>query len=167
MLATCTAPPISIPTRIEKDFATFEYVSGEVGLSNPTHEVIAEAHRAFGGNATVTCLLSIGSGHKGVNAAPLDSNAEAWVEFLNRVTKDSEKIAQEVAAQMKYLTLYHRLSVDYGLEALKSDMWMDLTTISTATALYLNDIEVSERVERCVETINQGHGFATLEQLSN
>jgi predicted acylesterase/phospholipase RssA len=166
MLATCATPPIFSPTSIEKDFATFEYVSGDVALSNPTREIIAEAHRAFGGDSTVTCLLSIGSGHGDVKAVPSGSNAAAWVEFLDRVTKDSEKTAQEMAAQMKDHTLYHRMSVDNGMDALKSDLSKDLTAITTATVVYLNDIEVSERAERCVEAINYGNGFATLEQLS-
>ena len=68
MLATCATPPMFTSTSISKDFATFEYVGGGLGLSNPTREIIAEGHHAFDDEAAVACLLSIGCGHAGLNS---------------------------------------------------------------------------------------------------
>jgi predicted acylesterase/phospholipase RssA len=166
MLATCASPPLFTSTSIEKDFATFEYTGGDLGLSNPTGEIISEAHRAFGDDATVACLLSIGCGHSGVKPSPSDSSVATWIDFLNRVTMDSEKTAREMASRMKHLTLYHRLCVDYGLGADQLNAWKDPVVISTHTTTYLGDLEVAERVSHCVDTINHGDGFTTLEQLS-
>jgi hypothetical protein len=77
LLSTCSSPSIFAPTTISKDFATFEYISGDFGLSNPAREIIAEAHRAFGDERAVSCLLSIGCGHPGVNALPATSSGTA------------------------------------------------------------------------------------------
>jgi hypothetical protein len=165
MLATCATPPLFTSTSMEKDFATFEYVGGDLGLSNPTREIIGEAHRAFGDDATVACLLSIGCGHNGVKSSPSDSGVATWIDFLSGVTMDSEKTAREMAINMKYLTLYHRLSVDYGL-SVDQNAWGDPAVIATHTTTYLGDLEVVERVNRCADTINHGDGFTTLEQLS-
>jgi hypothetical protein len=165
MLATCSTPPIFTPTAISKDFATFEYVSGDLGLSNPTREIIAESHRAFGDERTVACLLSIGCGHNGVNAVPSASSGSVWIDFVERVATDSEKTAHNIAAQMKQLTLYHRLSVNCGLEKNREREWKDPEVIAVHATAYLNDMDVIGALGRCVNAIKHGDGFATLEQL--
>ena len=166
MLATCATPPTFNPVVVSKDFATFEYVSGDVGLSNPIREVIAEAQRAYGDEATVACLLSIGCGHPGVIKVPKDSGSALRLEFLERLAMDSETTAREMEAQMNHLSLYHRFSVIYGMELSQDLRWKEPEVISVHTAAYLADVEVGEAVERCVDIINDGDGFTTLEQLS-
>jgi hypothetical protein len=166
MLATCATPPMFTPTSVYKDFSNFEYIGGDLGLSNPTGEIIAEAHRAFGDEATVACLLSVGCGHSGIKSSPSDSGAATWIDFLNRVSIDSEKTAREMARRMKYLTLYHRLSVDYGLATDQLNAWRDPVVIAAHTATYLGNLEVAERVNCCVGSVIHGDGFSTLEQLS-
>ena len=166
MLATCATPPLFTSTSIEKEFATFEYTGGDLGLSNPTGQIIAEAHRTFSSDATVACLLSIGCGHSGIEPSPTGSDVATWIDFLNRVTMDSEKTAREMAARMTHLTLYHRLCVDYGLATDQPNSWMDPIVISSHTTAYLGDLEVVERVNFCADIINYGDGFTTLEQLS-
>jgi hypothetical protein len=166
MLSTCATPPMFTPASVYKDFDDFKYIGGDVGLSNPTREIIAEAHRAFGDDATVTCLLSIGCGHSGIKNSPSDQGVATWIDFLNRVTTDSEKTAREMATRMKNLTLYHRLSVDYGSDSQQSKVWEEPEGIVTHATIYLGDLEAVERVNRCAETIIHGDGFTTLGQLS-
>jgi hypothetical protein len=166
MLATCSNPPIFAPTTTSKDFANFEYVSGDLGLSNPTREIIAEAHRTFGNETTVACVLSIGCGHPGVNTVPGDSGGTSWTGFLEAVATNSEKTAQEIAAQMSRLTLYHRLSVKYGLERGQVREWKDPNVTSARTNTYLNDLDVVELLGRCIDTLKHSYGYTTLEQLS-
>ena len=166
MLATCSTPPIFTPMTIEKDYATFEYVGGDSGLSNPTREIITEAHRTFGDEKTVSCLLSIGCGHPGVNPVPIDSGGNARIEFLERVVLDSEKTAQDIGAYMSKLPLYHRLSVVYGLERDQAREWKDPESIAAHTTTYLNDPDITELLDRCVNAMKHGDGFSTLEQLS-
>jgi hypothetical protein len=166
MLATCSTPPIFTPAIVSKDYASFEYIGADIGLSNPTREVISEAHRAFGDETTVSCLLSIGCGHPGVNAAPSDSGGTSWTEFLEGMARDSEKTAQDIGAHMSRIALYHRLSVAYGLERNRVREWQDLESITAHTAAYLNELGIFDTLNRCVNTIKHGDGFTTLEQLS-
>jgi hypothetical protein len=166
MFATSAISPMFTPISIGKDFSTFEYISSDLGLSNPIREIIAGAHHAFGEEATVACLLSIGCGHPGVKILPSTSNSTARIEFLERVAMDSEKVAQDLGAQMSKLTLYHRFSVKFGLETIQPRVWRDPKTSITRTSVYLQDSEVTELVDRCADAINTGHGSATLEQLS-
>jgi hypothetical protein len=166
MLATSAIAPMFTPISIGKDFSTFEYISGDLGLSNPIREIIAEALHIFGDEATVACLLSVGCGHSGVKSLPTASNLTARVEFLERLAMDSEKVAQDLGAQMSKLTLYYRISVNFGLETLQPRAWRDPKTSITRTSVYLQDLEVTELVDRCADAINTGHGSATLEQLS-
>jgi predicted acylesterase/phospholipase RssA len=166
MLATCATPPMFTPTSISKDFAIFEYVGGGLGLSNPTREIIAEAHHAFGDEATVAYLLSIGGGHPGVNSVPSDPSVTSWVEFLERLAMDSEKTAHDVAAHLAQLSLYYRLSVRYGLENQRPRVVGDLEVMNTLTTAFLQDTETSEILGRCVDAIKTREGFTTLEKLS-
>jgi hypothetical protein len=165
MLATSATTPLFTPISIGKDFSTFEYISGDLGLSNPIREIIAGAHHTFGDEATVACLLSIGSGHSGVKSVPPTSDATARIDFLERVAMDSEKAAQEMAMQLSKLAIYHRFSVNYGLETLQSRAWWEPEAIAAHTAVYLNDLEVEKVIDCCVNAIKTGHGSATLEQL--
>jgi hypothetical protein len=167
MLATSATSPLFSPIAIGKDFAAFEYISGDLGLSNPVREVIAGAHHTFGDEATVACLLSIGCGHSGVTSVPGSSGAAARVEFLERVAMDSEKAAQEIATQMSRLTLYHRFSVGYGPEKVQSRVWLQPESIAAHTTVYLKDLELAKSVDSCADVINTGHGSATLERLSD
>jgi len=166
MLATCATPPIFTSTTVWKDFASFEYVGADLGLSNPTREIIAEAHRTFGNERTVACVLSLGCGHPGVNDLPSDSGSTGWTGFLERLASDSEKTAHSIAGYMTQLTLYHRLSVNKGLETQQSRGRKDINAITGHTTAYLHDLEIVRLVDRCVDTIKHGDGFRTLEQLS-
>jgi hypothetical protein len=166
MFATSAIAPMFTPISIGKEFSTFEYISGDLGLSNPIREIIAGTLHIFGDEATVACLLSIGCGHSGVKSLPTTSNLTDRVEFLERVAMDSERVAQDIGAQMSKLRLYYRLSVDFGLETLQPRAWRDPKTSIAQTSVYLQDLEVTELVDRCADAINTGHGSATLEQLS-
>jgi hypothetical protein len=166
MFATSAIAPMFTPISIGKDFSTFEYVSGDLGLSNPIREVIAGAHQAFGNEATVAGLLSIGCGHSGIKSLPGTSDSVARIDFLERLAMDSEKVAQDIGSQMSQLPVYHRFSVNYGLEALQARAWTDPKTSTIRTAVYLERLEIVELIDRCVDEIKTGHGSATLERLS-
>jgi hypothetical protein len=166
MFATSAIAPMFTPIGIGKDFATFEYISGDLGLSNPIREVITGAYHAFGAEATVACLLSIGCGPSGVKSLPTTSDSTDRIEFLEQLALDSERVAQEMASQMSQLTLYHRLSVNYGLETSQGRAWRDPQTSAPQTVAYLGDLEVVALVDLCIDAIKTGHGSATLERLS-
>jgi len=167
MLASCATPPLFVPASIGKDYATFGYTGGDLALSNPIREILAEAHRVFEDQATVRCLLSVGCGHPGILRTPNNSDATAaWASFFRQLAMDSEKTAREINVQMSQLTLYHRLSVTSGLEGSQTCSGRCVNAIVALTSSYLNEIEIVDSLSRCAETIKNGDASSTLEQLS-
>ena len=166
MLVTCATPPLFSSTKLSQDFSSIEYIGADLGLSNPVREIIAGAHRAFGDETVVPCLLSVGCGHPGVNITPSAPDKSSRIAFLERLSTDGERVAQDIARQMKKLGLYHRLSVPYGLEASHPGYWKDPEEIVTHTTSYLNDQEVLYGIAQWVDALGDGVGFTTLEQLS-
>jgi hypothetical protein len=143
VLATLASPPLFIPASISK----LEYISGDLKLSNPTLTIVSEAYEAFGEQARVACLMSLGTGHPGFISPPSTSDLDSWNQFLDNVVKDSEQKAEEIESQLGNLGLYHRFSVTRGLEG---ERQTNASTIGDAieyTVVYLNVVAVSRKLE--------------------
>jgi hypothetical protein len=80
------------------------------GFANPIREVIKEAYHVFGAKAKVSCVLSLGSGFRGVVALNDGKN------IAQGASVDCERVAQEVKESLARWNVYYRLSVDRGLE---------------------------------------------------
>jgi hypothetical protein len=116
ILATLANPPLFLPASIFKDAATFEYIGGDLLLSNPIREVIEEAHGTFGPERHVACLLSLGCGHLGVLNFPENARLTSWSDLLKKLAAASEHKARDADSQMRDLGVYHRFSVEYGMD---------------------------------------------------
>src|SRR4051812_25751686 len=90
LLVTLSTPPLFTSTSVFKDSATYDFVSGELSLSNPVREVIIDAHGAFGPEERVACLLSLGCGHSGVFSAADDPSLANWNQLLEKHVTGSE-----------------------------------------------------------------------------
>ena len=167
MLATLASPPLFAPISIINGRSTFEYISGDLTLSNPTMMIVSEAYETFGEQAHVACLMNIGSGHPGLISPPDGSDLASWNQFLEKIVKDSEQKAEEIDTQMGNLGLYHRFSVTRGLER-----QTETTTTTTAgdaighTAVYLSGAAVSRKLDLCAKLLTRRDGIASLKQLS-
>jgi len=166
ILATLATLPLFSSISIFKDATTFDYVGGDITLSNPIRELIAEAYGCFGSEEHVACLLSLGCGNSGVIHAPDDSSLSAWNSFLVKLVASSEKEAQMADAQMGHLGIYLRFSVNRGLETSSLDTAVTAGTLLMGTVAYLDDTSLSERLDDCVELLRIRDGTASLEQLS-
>jgi hypothetical protein len=80
------------------------------GFANPVREVIKEAFHVFGSKAQVSCLLSVGSGFRGVIALDDEKNIAQGGRM------DCARVAREVRQSLAKSNVYYRLSVDRGLE---------------------------------------------------
>jgi hypothetical protein len=85
-------------------------MSAQSGFANPIREVIRETYHVFGANAQISCLLNIGSGFRGAMALNDDGFVAQGAQM------DCERIARDVKRGLARLNVYHRLSVDRGLE---------------------------------------------------
>ena len=167
IMATLSTPPLFTSALIFKDAAKFEYIGADLILSNPTRQVITEAHNTFGSEEHVACIISLGCGHLGVESTPDDSSLDKWYHFLEKLAIDGEQNAQSIDAQMGHLGLYHRLCVSYGLERTEpATTVVDSGHVIAHTSAYLADVSVSRKVDLCVESLKIRDGVATLNQLS-
>jgi hypothetical protein len=166
MLATLASPPLFASTSVFKDASTFEYISADLTLSNPTRQIIVEAYGTFGEEARVACLLSLGCGHPGVAVSPDDSNVTSWNQFLTRLVMDGERKAQDIDGQMGHLSLYYRFCVPQGLEQNGETPSPTPGGIVAHTVVYLSGNSVSSKITECVDSLKLRDGSASLEQLS-
>jgi len=164
MLATLASPPLFASTSVFKDASTFEYISADLTLSNPTRQIIVEAYGTFGEEARVACLLSLGCGHPGIAPSPDDSEMTSWIQFLTRIVMDSERKAQDIDGQMGHLGLYYRFCVPQGLEQESPSLKPE--GILAHTVVYLSSAPVSSKITECTDSIKLRDGLASLEQLS-
>jgi len=166
LLTTLASPLFFTPASIYKDFATFEYTSGDLGINNPTRNILSEAHEAFGSDQRVACLLSLGCGHPGVISAPHGFDLDSWSTVLDRLVTSSEQKAQEIESQMGHLGIYYRYSVPRGFSESMSDIVTQPGDILAHTAVYLEDALVSPKLDMCVDVLKKREGGVSLGNLS-
>jgi hypothetical protein len=166
LLVTLATPPLFSSTSISKDAAKFEFLGGDLIISNPAQEVLAEAHEAFGSERYAASLLSIGCGHPGVIATPTDASLTNWNIFLDKIITDNEQKAQVMERQMGHLGLYYRLSVTRGLERTDSTIRPKPGVIIAHTSVYMAEASTTHIMDRCVESLKTKDGVASLGQLS-
>ncbi|KIM26170.1 hypothetical protein M408DRAFT_197123 [Serendipita vermifera MAFF 305830] len=163
LMVTLATPPMFTYTQILKDSATFEYIGAEWTLSNPTEEILTEAHATFGAERQVACIMSLGCGHPGVIVAPKDSNIVDLNTFLTHLVTNSEGKAQQIDTRMGHLGLYHRFSVRTGLE--RTSVAIGAEEIVAHTQAYLDSVEVSEKLDGGAESLRLRDGISSLDQL--
>jgi len=166
LLTTLSTPPLFTPVSIFNDAVTTEYIGGDIKINNPIREIISEAHEYFGPETEVASLISIGCGHPGVTAVPNNNNMATWNTFLGRLIANGEREAQIAEAQMGHLDIYHRFSVETGLETSSALGMVTKERCIATTVLYMEDGLTAEKANRCAESIQEREGTATLEQLS-
>jgi hypothetical protein len=160
------SPLLFASTSVFKDASTFEYISADLTLSNPTRQIIVEAYGTFGEEARVACLLSLGCGHPGVAVSPENSDVTSWNQSLTRLVMDSERKAQDIDGQMGHLGLYYGFCVPQGFEQNEETPSPRPEDIMAHTVVYLPGDPVSSKMTECVGSLKLRDGFASLEQLS-
>ncbi|KIM27322.1 hypothetical protein M408DRAFT_311186 [Serendipita vermifera MAFF 305830] len=166
VLATLAIPPFFNSTQVLKNASTFDYIGADWTLSNPTQEIVAEAHESFGAEEKVACLLSLGCGHAGIFATPETSAISEWNRLLERLAMDGERKAESIGSQMGRLGLYHRFNVRGGLErAGRMANMMNPGVIMQHTQAYLGELQVSQQIEVCTNALRLRIPVASLDQL--
>jgi hypothetical protein len=165
-----------------------EFIGAGLGASNPTREVIFEAHSLFSGSSGVASLISLGAGHPG-NTALQDpitlsllsraagwwggnsrketTDNQAWLKVLVNMVNDCEQTAKEIKTQTQHLGVYWRFSVEQGLQTSGvNDECEELRGwIITQTRNYLESDSVSLSLDVCFDALKTRLSLTTLEQL--
>lgn len=142
--ATWATPGLISPVLIGPSGREEKIVSAIYGFSNPVQEVVREAFNVFGSDAQVSLLLSLGSGHRGIISLN-DGTQSVGIKLM----KDGEILADDIENRLGHLGIYHRLSVDRGLE--KWDRSIDgFGAIKSHVDAYLARAEPNSKLEQCV-----------------
>lgn len=118
-------------------------------FGNPTQEVIKESYHLFGPQASLACLLNLGSGYRG--GISLEENKEIASNVAGKLVMDMESISEELYRRFARLGVYHRFSVDHGLEG-----WgrfeAAFGVMKGHVDAYLSKTEPSTKLDRCIST---------------
>jgi hypothetical protein len=140
--ATWAYPTLFTPVRIGPDGRKAEFVACGYGFNNPTREAIKEAYDEFGPMRPVACILNPGCG----TASPSDSPIS--------ISRDCERIANELAGQFSAVDIYHRFSDSQDITAIQ-----DPGRISASTAAYLRLPEIGKKLDDGVRASKTGSGL--------
>jgi hypothetical protein len=128
-------------------------MSGDLGWSSPTHEVVREFEARWP-RQKLACLASIGAGHDGPVQIDSDGVTGTLDSAIERVATDRERMAQDIAYRFHGRNMYFRLNVERGLE--KDKKQMTLADIETHTRNYLCSSGVTRSVDKLIDTLLRG-----------
>ena len=133
------------------------FIHGGLRSHHPVRAVLDEAMSIFPGQS-ISCVLSIGSGAQGITGFKAASTAEL-PDVLKKFMNDGDHISDEVAKELSDRKVFYcRLSVDHGLENISFEDWERLGEVKTHTRKYLEKYDVSQKVSRLVQVLNQRAG---------
>lgn len=160
--ATTAAPTFFKRMTIMDDGGAQEdFLDGGLRFNNPAQLVLSEAMTIFGGASKLGCLVSIGTGHPGtIGLSQPDAFQKVlpteMVGVLKRIATNCEQIAHELAGRFqKSPHRYFRYSVSHGVGTISLEEWKKMNEIQVHTKAYMEEVEVSNSINKVVETLCQ------------
>ena len=162
--ATSAAPTFfkEVKIRIEGG-TTLHFVDGGLKCNNPVDIVMEEAEKLFGGDQSVGCIVSLGSGLKSATGIKSPTGYQkilpvGLLKALGDIATDSQGIADSMAKRFrKTSNFYHRFNAT-NIGDLSLAEWESADDIVSHTRSYCGDPEVSDRIDRVVETLFASRG---------
>jgi hypothetical protein len=163
-LASCSAQPDFAPVSSGSGYKKKVYVAAGLGASNPVSDLITEAHELFGGDSSVSFVLSIGAGHPGTIPIPPDGSVDMH-RLMRDMMNDCEQRAQEVERRLGRVGIYFRFSVQQGMQNIHGGQVTDPDCIASQTEAYLSDQKTSENIDALLQTFSAPNKHVILSQL--
>ncbi|KAI9890774.1 MAG: hypothetical protein M1814_003705 [Vezdaea aestivalis] len=141
--ATSAAPTFFKSLKIGPANAQESFLDGGLGSNNPTEIMMNEAYKAFDGTRDIACIVSIGTGLKGIGnlkdpdlvqkAIPLE-----LIKAMVKTVTDCEAVAKQVAGWFREKPgVYFRFNVEQGLEDIRLEDAKELGNLKTKTIRYI------------------------------
>ena len=166
--ATTAAPTIFKRISIgEEGRAKEEFIDGGIRCNNPVNQVIEEARTLSGDKYNLGCLISIGTGHPGVNGLSEPDSFQKilpteMIRVLKRAATDCESTAQDLAKRFKgHEDYFFRYNVTHGAGSISLEEWKRMADVETHTKAYLEQMDVSSSIDRVVNILSQSRGTST------
>lgn len=147
MMATCSSLDLFVPVRIGPSGREEKFISGEYTCGNPTNELIREAHKVFGRDRMVSCIISIGAGDS--HSIPL-KGTDLCPQVSAAVAIDSEKTDREIERRIGGLHIYYRFTGPQGLGFNLS--YDQLDVIISYTKSYLERQAVDKKLDQALQS---------------
>ncbi|KAF2014032.1 FabD/lysophospholipase-like protein [Aaosphaeria arxii CBS 175.79] len=160
--ATTAAPTIFKRIAIgEEGHAKEEFIDGGLGHNNPVNLVLREAKEIFGDKRPVRCLLSIGTGHPGINGLAKPNAFQRFlptglIEVVKRIALSCEDTHIKLKNNFQAPGIYFRLNVARGAEDISLEEWEKIPLLTTHTKSYIED--VNEDIDKVVAAMCQQTG---------
>lgn len=165
-LATCATQPSFAPVSFGERYLKREYVGPGFGASNPVQEVIAEAHLLFGGDSSISTLLSLGTGHPGIVTLSEKDSGE-YYKVMRDMMNDCEQKALDIEQRLGPVGIYSRFSVDQGLQNHHPGELANPGWITAQTEVYLTRHDTRDKIDTLVRNLKAEEGSVSLDQLKH
>jgi hypothetical protein len=125
-------------------------------MVNPINQLLTEAHAIFGQTQKVACVLSIGSGEAGPVSINMNGGTPPPYQ-LPQLSSSARKLTSDEAYRRYEKTgIYHRFSVENGLESSEGLSSHDFGKIRAYTEAYLSQPRTDKELMHAVEVSETG-----------
>jgi hypothetical protein len=149
------SPDIFVPVTIGTDHKKVTLVDALAVCANPGRELLREAQRAFGEDAEVATILSIGSGKGDVWSI----TGNETKEMVKRALMNCEPVHEDLYAHLRETSIYFRLNVERGFGP-------QVELSSASVAAYLEEGAISDRLDEAIKSIHHRPTGVRLKDIS-
>lgn len=156
--ATSAATTVFDRIAIGPPASKVEYLDAGLGYNNPIDLVIEESALVFEPSASVSCIVSLGTGEVGATEYAQPRGLQKLlptklVHVLKEIATNCGRKAEEYAKRFSGRDLYFRLNVDTGLEKIPLAEWKDLGIVRAHTQNYMRMDHVSRQIDGVVKAL--------------
>jgi hypothetical protein len=168
--ATTAASTFFKPVDIKRHGGrTTTFIDAGLRVNNPLEVVMKEAQECYGPDRKVQCILSLGTGHKGVMG--IDKKSNYPVELLNCLTQlatDCILVDKRYANRFQDRDgFYFRFNLDHGAENISLKDWKEINTLSDHVDTYMDNPRVNKDINAVVGLLCNPRNVDTLPSLSS
>jgi hypothetical protein len=157
--ACVASPDIFDPVTIGVGHKRAVLIDAIAGCANPTKELLREAQNAFGEDAEVASIVSIGAGRKDVRVVFEDGREVGISDGLRRGIAMCERVHEELQSRFKKAVIYHRFNVE-------QEMGIQPEIVLARVSAYLGETMTSVRVDSAVDSIHRRSTGVKLRDIS-
>jgi hypothetical protein len=134
-------------------------IDAMVGSANPAKELLRDAQNAFGEDAEVASIVSVGAGKSDVRVMFDDGREVGISDGLRRGIAMCERVHEDLQNRFKKAGIYHRFNVE-------QEMGIQPEIILARVSAYLGETMTSTRVDSAVDSIHHRVSGVKLSDIS-
>ncbi|PVF93948.1 hypothetical protein CPB86DRAFT_741455 [Serendipita vermifera] len=149
--ATIASPNTYEPVIVGDGDDRIVYIDAMAGYANPTNEMLKEAEKAFGRNATVATIISIGSGGPEGWQKTQGSVSVQLTDILRRTMLDTERVHNDLQNR------FHDHGIYYRFNANSYAHFNELvgSTTRATTKAFLDKASTNQRMDQAISSIRE------------